>query len=124
MNITLIQFEFEFEFVNFLEKNYNDYDRYLYLDKYNKWYHKGIDRISTYVNETLTYLKEIINNYEEMIFIGSSAGGYADILFGSLLNVNKIIAFKPQTIIRLQEDINIDYINLKPYINSTTAYYL
>jgi predicted esterase YcpF (UPF0227 family) len=114
----------QFEFVNFLEKNYNNYNRYFYLDKYSKWYHKGIEGISTNINETLTYLKEIINKFEEVIFIGSSAGGYSAILFGSLLNVNKIIAFKPQTIIKPQKDIDNNYLNLKQYINTTTKYYI
>lgn len=114
----------QFEFVNFLEKQYNNYDRHFYLDKYSKWYHKGIDGISKNINETLLYLKEIINYFEDVIFIGSSAGGYAAILFGSLLNVNKIIAFKPQTIIKSQKEIDNNYINLKQYINTTTKYYI
>jgi len=114
----------QLEFVKFLEKHYNNYERHFYLDKYSKWYHKGTYGISTNICETLEYLKEIIKNFEEIIFIGSSAGGYAAILFGSLLNVNKIIAFKPQTIIDLNEDIDINYINLQSYINSVTTYYI
>ena len=114
----------KFEFVNFLEKHYSNYDRRFYLDKYNKWYHKGIDGISTNIDETLTHLKKIIRNYEKVIFIGCSAGGYAAILFGSLLKVHKVIAFKPQTIIKSQSDIDDTYKDLKIHINSTTKYYI
>jgi len=114
----------QFEFVNFLERHYNAYTRHFYLDKYNKWYHKGIDGISTTVNDTITYLKTAIDQYEEVIFIGSSAGGYAAILFGSLLNVDKIIAFKPQTILKVQPQIDSLYADLKPHINTTTKYYI
>jgi hypothetical protein len=69
-------------------------------------------------------LKEIIKNFEETIFIGSSAGAYAAILFGSLLNITTVIAFRPQTTIELQEGIDETYINLTEYINKTTKYYI
>jgi esterase/lipase len=109
----------QFEFVHFLEKYYNKYERHFYLDKYKKWYHNGIEGISKNIDETLQYLKNIIVHFEEVIFIGSSAGGYAAILFGSLLDVHKIIAFKPQTI-----SIQDKYTTLKPFINTTTKYYI
>jgi hypothetical protein len=112
------------EFVNFLEKHYNQYERHFYLDDYNKWYHCGIGGISTNVDTTVEYLKEKIKNFDEVIFIGSSAGGYAAILFGSLLNIEKVIAFRPQTTVELQEGIDDKYINLKEYINKTTKYYI
>lgn len=112
------------EFVNFLEKHYSKYERHFYQDSKNKWYHCGIDEISTDVDATLEYLQGKIKKFDEVIFIGSSAGGYAAILFGSLLNVDKVIAFKPQTMIKLQNDIDEKYINLKEFINSTTKYYV
>jgi hypothetical protein len=112
------------EFVNFLEKHYSEYERHFYLDDYNKWYHCGIEGISKDINTTKEYLKEKIKNFEEVIFIGSSAGGYAAILFGSLLNIDKVIAFRPQTTIEIQKDMDEKYINLEAYINSTTQYYI
>jgi hypothetical protein len=119
----------QFEFVNFLEKHYSNYERLFLLDIKSKWYFKGIDGISTNIDETLTYLKEIIRDFEEVIFIGSSSGGYAAILFGSLLNVDRIIAFRPQTIITpneylTSEDIDSSYSDLKPFINTTTKYFI
>jgi hypothetical protein len=114
----------QFEFVNFLEKYYNNYERHFYLDKNSIWYHRGIDGISTNIDETLSYLKKIISQFEEVILIGSSAGGYAAILFGSLLHVTKVIAFKPQTYLTHRTDIDKKYANLSQYINSTTRYYI
>ena len=112
------------EFVNFLEKHYSKYERHFYLDDHNKWYHCGIEGISTDIHTTTEYLKEKIKKFDKVIFIGSSAGGYAAILFGSLLNVDKVIAFRPQTTIEIQKDMDEKYINLEAYINSTTQYYI
>lgn len=51
------------------------------------------------IGETLSMLKSIISEYDykNILFIGNSSGGYAAILFGTLLSVSKILAFVPQT---------------------------
>ena len=54
--------------------------------------------------------------------MGTSAGGYASILFGSLCNVHKVISFIPQTI--LENPINTIYKNLKNVINPNVNYIL
>jgi hypothetical protein len=55
--------------------------------------------------------------------MGTSQGGYAAILFGSLCNiVDYVISFIPQTILKTPIDIN--YINLNPIINANTKYIL
>lgn len=55
--------------------------------------------------------------------MGTSAGGYAAILYGSLCNkVNGVISFIPQTI--LKNPIDIKYENLKNIINNETTYNL
>ena len=94
------------------------------MDKTRTWYHKGIDGISTSIDETKDYLtnKIIDNNYTKTIFIGVSAGGYAAILFGSLCNVTNVVAFIPQT--TLDKPKNIIYKDLKNVINTTTKYLL
>ena len=71
----------------------------------------------------MSYLKNEIKNYKNVIFIGSSSGGYAAILFGSLLNVTSVLAFIPQTILR---NTNRDekYRDLNKIINETTKYYV
>lgn len=115
-----------FEFLNYLSSIYtNEYDLIFYVDKHQCWYHKGIEHITTNIEETVLYLNAIIKdgNYNKVIFMGTSAGGYAAILFGSLCdNVNNVISFKPQTI--LENPTNVKYRDLRNIINETTNYIL
>ena len=112
-----------FEFVNILHKWFPEYDKKFYIDLHQKWYHNGIKGISTDIDETVSYLHGIISNYKKVIFIGNSAGGYAAILFGSLLNISTVIAFVPQTIL-YHSDIEERFRNLKYVINDITQYHL
>lgn len=116
--------KFIFEFNNFLESHFSDFNRLFYIDKNKMCYHRGIDGISNSIDSTIDYLREKINGYREVIFIGHSSGGYASILFGSVLNVNKIIAFLPQTILRCKKPVDEKYRDIVPLINDTTQYYL
>ena len=112
-----------FEFLNTLTKWFPDFDKKFYIDLHQCWYHKGIQGISTNIAETKTYLEGIINGYKKVLFIGNSAGGYAAILFGSLLHVQSVLAFVPQTILS-NTNLEIKYRNLKNIMNTTTKYYL
>jgi len=112
-----------FEFSNFLEKHFQDVSTHFYIDKYRNTYHRGIRDISKNIDETVDYLKEEITNYDNVIFLGTSAGGYAAILFGSLLNITSVVAFIPQTILHRQ-NIDEKYRDISKYINDTTNYYL
>jgi hypothetical protein len=69
------------------------------------------------------YLRGEIANYKNVIFAGVSAGGYASILFGSLLNIKYVLAFIPQTL-RVKPYIDEKYRDISPYINDVTQYYL
>ncbi len=118
----------QFEFVNSLNNTYPNCDKLFYLDKTSHFYIDGIPPITKSVEETTQYISDKIKKYEKICFIGHSAGGYAAILYGSLLNVHHIIAFVPQTNLEIREDIfnddNIKYIDLKEYINNKTKYKL
>jgi hypothetical protein len=115
-----------FEFLNYLSSVYsNNCDLIFYIDKNQCWYHKGIQDITNNIDDTVLYLNNIIinGNYTKVIFTGTSAGGYASILFGSLCNnVNNVISFIPQTI--LSNPIDLKYSNLKTIINANTKYIL
>jgi hypothetical protein len=115
-----------FEFLNYLSSIFLDScDLYFFIDKNQCWYHKGIKDITNNIDETVLYLNDIIKNgnYERVLFMGVSAGGYGAILFGSLCNnVNNIISFIPQTIIK--NPINSKYSDLKNIINKNTSYFL
>lgn len=86
-----------FEFFNSLSEF--EINKIFIRDFRQSWYHQGILHHSKNIEETLIFLKKLIENENvtKVIFLGNSAGGYAAILFGALLNVNEIIAFSPQT---------------------------
>lgn len=112
-----------FEFVHFLEKYFQHASKHFYIDKNVNSYHNGIVGISKNIDETLQYLQEQIASYPNVIFLGVSSGGYAAILFGSLLKVKSVLAFIPQTI-RRNQNIDEKYRDISSYINNTTNYFL
>ena len=112
-----------FEFVNFLKTHFDEINRHFYLDTYASCYHKGIYGISNNIDETAEYLKNEIKDYKNVVFLGTSSGGYAAVLFGSLVNVTSVVAFTPPTI-RIQENIDEKYRDISKYINNTTKYYI
>ena len=74
----------------------NNFD-VLYLRNLNKWYIGGLKGIGKNINHTIEFLKKEFAKYDKVCCIGGSAGGYAGLLFGSLLNINKVIALIAQT---------------------------
>ena len=56
---------------------------------------------SNHIEKVLDYLKNIISEhqYHKICFLGNSMGGYAAILFGTILDIDVVIAFAPQTYI-------------------------
>jgi len=115
-----------FEFLTYLSSIYKDNcDLIFFKDARQCWYHKGIEDITTNIDETVNYINNIIKdgNYQKVIFMGVSAGGYGAILFGSLCkSVTHVISFIPQTIIT--NPIDLKYSNLKNIINESTKYIL
>lgn len=111
------------EFANFLKHHFPHIDAQFYIDMNCKSYHHGMQGISKNIEETVEYLKPKIENYDRVVCLGASAGGYAAILFGSLLNVDSVIAFIPQTVLT-SKDREEKYRNLAPHINTTTKYHI
>jgi len=86
-----------FEFFNILREN--NTDKAFVRDFLQMWYLNGVDdEISTF-EKLKVQLESVIKGYEKVTFIGNSMGGYAAILFGVLLKVDKVVAFAPQTFI-------------------------
>ena len=58
------------------------------------------------LDDTIEFIKSKITakKYNKIIGIGCSAGGYAAILFGHLLNFDKVIAFSPQTVLNEKKE--------------------
>lgn len=65
-------------------------------DIQKQWYLNGINTELNSIEKVLSFLKKETAGYEEIITIGSSAGGFAAVLFGELLNANKILSFNGQ----------------------------
>jgi len=115
-----------FEFLNYLTSIYGDIcDLIFYIDNHQCCYHMGISGISTNIENTVQYIDKKIKqgNYEKIIFMGVSAGGYASILFGSLCkNISYVVSFIPKVI--LNNPYDKKYNNLKFFINTKTKYIL
>lgn len=103
-------------------------------DVFKQWYLAGINQNINTPNKLLKFLKEETKGYDLMT-IGSSAGGYAAILYGSLLQAKQVLAFNPQIeiasllqrsseakdplIFRIKDERKC-YFNILPYINPKT----
>lgn len=70
-------------------------------DHFSCWYHNGVLGASTDVASTVDYLHELIYEHKapRVLCAGSSGGGYAAILFGTLLEA-PVIALNPQTLLQ------------------------
>ena len=119
-------------------------DKIYFRDFNQSWYQKGVDSELNHITKVTEYLKSIVRShkYDNICFLGNSMGGYASILFGSTLNVDKVIAFSPQTSIsRLYRLLNFDlrwgkqitqvhhfkhkvkaYFDLKKYLKHNSSY--
>ena len=86
-----------FEFLNLI----SDIPAYkIFLrDPYGLWYHNGIPGIGNSIREVAHYLRGqcLLRGARRIVTIGNSAGGYAAILFGILIQADEVQAFSPQT---------------------------
>lgn len=113
-----------FEMMSFLNIHFPNTSKLFIIDKAQNSYHSGIQGITTSIEETVDYLKTKIAPYKHIYFLGVSAGGYAAILFGSLLKVKAVVAFVPQTVRDSNQiDVNPKYVDISPYIHPNTHYY-
>lgn len=87
-----------FEFTTALEE-FSDCSRIYVRDPYQAWYQMGI----TDIHRSTVYLGTVLANKIDtlwptrVITIGSSAGGYAAILYAWMLQADTALAFMPQT---------------------------
>ena len=122
----------------------NDFD-ILYLRNASSWYLGGLKGIGKNITHTIAFLKRIFAKYNKVICVGSSAGVYASILFGSVCCVSSVIAFIPQTDLdytianceptKVGAECGVNtkitkfssfekFKNLKNHINNKTNYYI
>jgi len=89
-----------FIFYNFL-KSYTNIDKLFLRDTDCRYYITGIKNSTTNFKDTIDMYKKLITRkkYKKIVALGCSAGGYAAILYGQLLGIDKVIAFSPQTVL-------------------------
>lgn len=69
------------------------------------WYHKGLPGIAKNIDGVAKYLGGLVkkSGAKKVIVVGNSAGGYAALLFGHLIDADVVLAFAPQTFISQRE---------------------
>ncbi len=115
-----------FEFVKTFERILPDTNQLFLVDNHDSWYHNGVSGETEDIDSTVSFLQQKIQGYNEVVFLGNSSGGYASILFGSVLEVNKVIAITPQTILdfNMCESYVGKYKDVIPHMNDTTDYHI
>ena len=110
--------------------------KFFVRDFSNTWYFNGLQGISNNLETTLNFIKNGIkkSNANNIRVIGQGNGGFAALLFGTLLNANKIMVYNPVTYInpdvlksddpKIQKKLNnvskSKYINLQNLENSSS----
>ena len=86
--------ENKFEWENFIVKNA---DKHIFVrDVFLKAYFYGINQHTDDIIKLSELLKSLLDGYDEVVMIGSCAGGYAASLIGSWLKVSRILSFSGQ----------------------------
>jgi hypothetical protein len=69
------------------------------------WYHRGIPGGGTDLMSVADLLREVVADADarRLVVAGGSAGGYAALVFGTLLEADTVLSFSPQTILDMQE---------------------
>jgi pimeloyl-ACP methyl ester carboxylesterase len=70
-------------------------------DLTQSWYHRGVEGIGADVPAIADYLAKLIaeSGATRTVLVGNSAGAYAALLFGQLLDADEVHAFSPQSFI-------------------------
>ena len=100
-------------------------DIILFSDIYNSYYTKGLYGISNSIDTSIEYISNIIKKYKTVVFIGYHFGGYAALLYGSILNIKSVIVVRPVMVINTSY-LNLDskYNNVINFFNTNTEYYI
>jgi pimeloyl-ACP methyl ester carboxylesterase len=63
------------------------------------WYHRGVRRHGSTIPKVAEHLEQLIASHriDRLVVVGTSAGGYAALIFGSLLGADRVLCFGPQT---------------------------
>ncbi len=69
----------------------------------DSWYLDGIPGLGSSLPDAATALRRIVEEFEPswIVTVGASMGGYAAIAFGALIGAHRIVAFSPETLLKL-----------------------
>jgi hypothetical protein len=86
-----------FEFFNLLQDV--PVKRVFLRDLDRSWYQQGVRGVAATVDGTASWLRSIVreSGATRVVTLGTSAGGFAALLFGALLGASEAHAFSPQT---------------------------
>ena len=127
------------DFYEWYHTRINRASKHIFIrDVFKQWYLAGINTNINYPEKLAAFLKQETQGYTDVITLGSSAGGYAAILYGSLINAQTVFAFNPQfeigslleqssetinpLIFRLRNERD-KYYDIVPFINEKTEIY-
>jgi pimeloyl-ACP methyl ester carboxylesterase len=73
-------------------------------DPRQAWYHCGMPRHGWTLVSVAASLRSLIaeHDVDRLVVVGSSAGGYAALVFGTLLGADTVLCFSPQTVLDLE----------------------
>lgn len=110
----------------------NVYKHILIRDVHKQWYLSGINNEVNSPEKLVEFLLHETKGYS-IITVGSSAGGYASVLYGSMINAKKAIVFNAQFEIKTLLDSSVNttdpfifryrklpvfkYYDIKPFVN-------
>ncbi|MGI4846672.1 MAG: alpha/beta hydrolase family protein [Janthinobacterium lividum] len=93
------------------------FNRIMLRDRHHAWYQRGVFGLGDSVDAVAAALRPIIATMRpsKIITIGQSMGAYAAVLFGMLLDADKVIAYGPLSYIRhdwIARDNDIRWLSL------------
>lgn len=79
-------------------------------DLHQSWYHRGLPGHATSLVGVADSLRELASaqQVDRLVLAGSSAGGYAALVFGTLLGADSVLCFGPQSVLELEALAEID----------------
>jgi hypothetical protein len=114
--------------------NQLDYDTVKINDINGQYFFNGIDETYDSFEKVLELLSGYTSGYTKTVFMGNCAGGHAAVLFGTMLNVDKVIGFNTVSYLDQaslvlnndgrEEEVNfldqsIENLNLKSYLDNS-----
>jgi hypothetical protein len=84
-----------FEFFSLLQDV--DVDKIFVRDLDQLFYHGGVRGLGSSIPSVARELRELLGDHGRVVFVGGSAGGYAAVLFGTLLGADEVVVASPQT---------------------------